>query len=64
MQASEDDNTIAWYRNDGNGSFNRKPAIAGPFRAHDVFAGDLDGDGDMDVLSVCMYVCMYVLRMF
>ena len=47
------DQTVAWYENtDGAGSFGPRQVISslayGPFS---VFAADLDGDGDMDVLS-------------
>ncbi|CAM3887211.1 MULTISPECIES: FG-GAP-like repeat-containing protein [Flavobacterium] len=45
---------VAWYKNNGNGTFGSKQLITAatltPF-AYDVYATDLDGDGDMDVLS-------------
>ena len=54
LSASEFDNKIAWYENDGS------PAI-GPWTSHtistaangarSVFAADVDGDSDLDVLS-------------
>ena len=53
LSASRFDNTIAWYKNiDGNGAFSEKQVISG--RAHNpssVYAADLDGDNDVDVLS-------------
>lgn len=60
LSASDGDHKISWYENDGNQSFNKRdistPQTTGPFptdtfRASDVFAVDVDGDGDLDVLS-------------
>ncbi len=53
LSASYFDTKIAWYENtDGEGSFGDQTVIStdvlGP---HCVFANDLDGDGDADVLS-------------
>ncbi|HSW00408.1 MAG TPA: VCBS repeat-containing protein [Sedimentisphaerales bacterium] len=46
------DSEIAWYMNDGSGQFGARQVIStaavGP---NCVYAADLDGDGDMDVLS-------------
>ncbi|MBN1507223.1 MAG: VCBS repeat-containing protein, partial [Sedimentisphaerales bacterium] len=43
---------IAWYANDGNGHFGPQQVITTEaYGAHCVYAADLDGDGDMDVLS-------------
>jgi RHS repeat-associated protein len=44
---------IAWYQNDGTGEFAHQPAISAEpdGHSHSVFAADLDGDGDLDVLS-------------
>ena len=44
------DSKIAWYANDGSGGFGPKQVIAGG-GAYCVYAADLDGDGDLDVLS-------------
>jgi hypothetical protein len=45
--------TIAWYENtDGNGTFGAQIVISNdPSAASTVYATDIDGDGDMDVLS-------------
>ncbi len=53
LSASTNDDKIAWYENtDGLGNFGAQQVITtstdGPFS---VFASDLDGDGDQDVLS-------------
>ena len=55
LSASLGDNKIAWYENQGsNAGFTNSSqhviatnAVSG----HSVFAADLDGDGDLDVLS-------------
>ena len=52
LSANFEDNTIAWYANDGQGNFSAKPDITTTADgAYSVYAADLDGDGDMDVLS-------------
>ncbi|AXG71443.1 repeat domain in Vibrio, Colwellia, Bradyrhizobium and Shewanella [Kordia sp. SMS9] len=53
LSASNNDNKIAWYENtDGQGSFGPQQIITTNANgANKVFAIDLDGDGDMDVLS-------------
>jgi hypothetical protein len=53
LSASVLDDKIAWYENtDGAGNFTAQPAIStAADGAHSVFAADLDGDGDLDVLS-------------
>jgi len=53
LSASFIDNKIAWYENtDGQGSFGTQQVIStDPDKAYSVFASDLDGDGDADVLS-------------
>ena len=47
------DDTIAWYENDGGSlpSFTRRTITTGAWGARSVFAADLEGDGDVDVLS-------------
>lgn len=45
---------VFWYKNNGNGTFGSQQLITAPALtpfAYDVYATDLDGDGDMDVLS-------------
>jgi len=53
LSASSTDDKIAWYENtDGQGSFGPQQIISTNANfAIVVYAGDLDGDGDMDVLS-------------
>ena len=53
LSASQDDNKIAWYENvDGAGTFGPQRVISlNAYGASDVFAADLDGDDDLDVLS-------------
>ena len=53
LSASEGDDTIAWYENlDSNGTFGPQRLItAGENGAYSVYAFDLDGDGDHDVLT-------------
>ncbi len=56
LSASTNDNKIAWYENiDGAGNFGPQQVItSGAYQARSVFASDLDGDGDIDVLSASM----------
>ena len=53
LSASYEDDKIAWYENtDGAGSFGSQQVIStAADDATSVFAADLDGDGDLDVLS-------------
>ena len=48
-----DDDTIAWYENDGNANPTWTKAVidTNAVNAKSVFAADMDGDGDMDILS-------------
>ena len=54
LSASAIDNKIAWYENlDGQGNFGAQLLIdqENIIQGRDVFAADLDNDGDMDVLA-------------
>lgn len=53
LSASSFDNKIAWYENiDGLGSFGPQRVLTnGALSTRDVYAADLDGDGDMDVIA-------------
>jgi hypothetical protein len=57
LSASRDDNKIAWYENtDGLGTFGAQRVISTTaYRARSVFAVDLDGDLDIDVLSASAF---------
>ncbi len=53
LSASATDNKIAWYENDGNvpPTFTEQVISINAINARSVFAIDVDGDGDTDVLS-------------
>ncbi len=53
LSASQLDNKIAWYENtDGSGTFSTEQVISSnALGARAVSAADVDGDGDLDVLS-------------
>ena len=51
MSASELDDTVAWYENDGAQSFAGHVLTTSADGVYSVFATDVDGDGDADVLS-------------
>ena len=53
LSASYSDNTIAWYENDGNvnPTWTAADIATSAATARSVFAADMDGDGDMDILS-------------
>lgn len=56
LSASFNDNTIAWYTNDGaaNPSFSKQLISTTAISAQSVVVGDMDGDGDLDVVSASM----------
>ncbi len=55
LSASQDNARIAWFENNGSGLFSAAQDVAAPGGSEDaarsVFAVDLDGDGDLDVLA-------------
>ncbi|KAH8088776.1 concanavalin A-like lectin/glucanase [Aureococcus anophagefferens] len=51
LSASYNDDTVAWYENDGSESFTARVITTLASAAFDVFAVDVDGDGDVGVLS-------------
>ena len=57
LAASEGDNNLAWYENfDGKGRFGEQNVIStSADGAQSIFAADVDGDGDVDVLSASSY---------
>jgi len=54
VSASSDDNTIAWYKNDGypHPSWTAVDIDTSAYGASSVFVADMDGDGDMDIVSI------------
>ncbi len=51
LSASESDNAIRWYENDGTQSFTVRTITTSAWGASSVYALDVDSDGDVDVLS-------------
>ncbi len=51
-----DNDQVVWFKNDGSGNFGSKIIITDQINTgHCVFASDLDGDGDNDVLSASVH---------
>ena len=56
LTASDYDNKIAWYENNGDGIFGDQQVISVSVSdARSLFSTDLDGDGDNDVLFASYY---------
>ena len=56
LSASKNNNKIAWYENNGSASIFVEQVISKTvYYAESVYACDLDGDSDMDVLSASHY---------
>jgi len=52
ISASQNDNKIAWYKNDGTGKFSDQIIISEQaLFAQNLYASDLDNDGDIDIIS-------------
>ncbi|MBV2104610.1 MAG: DUF4347 domain-containing protein, partial [Candidatus Thiodiazotropha sp. (ex Lucina aurantia)] len=51
VSASQNDNKIAWYENDGSQNFTAHTISTAASGAFAVTTADVDGDGDIDVLS-------------
>ena len=53
LSASQSDDTIAWYENDGaaNPSWTVQDIATSATGAYDVHVADVDGDGDIDIVS-------------
>ena len=53
VSSSDDDDTIAWYENDGaaNPSWMATDIATSADGARSVFVADMDGDGDLDIVS-------------
>ena len=53
LSASQNDDTVAWFRNDGGSPpiFHRDVISAAAAGASVVYPADLDGDGDLDIVS-------------
>ena len=55
LSVSTRDDKVAWYENDGSGSFTAHTITTDADGVHSVYAADLDDDGDLDVLSASQY---------
>ena len=51
LSASEQDQKIAWYENDGTENFTEHALPSAGTSPHSVYAEDIDSDGDMDLLA-------------
>ena len=57
VSASNNDDTIAWYENDGaaNPSWTAADIATSADGARSVYVADMDGDGDLDIVSASYY---------
>ncbi len=51
FSASMTDDKFAWFENDGNGNFSSQHLIGFEEKASDIYAQDLDNDGDFDIIT-------------
>ncbi len=61
VSASQLDDTVAWYENDGaaDPSFTAANIVTNADEIEQVYVADLDGDGDMDILCSIGTCCNY-----
>lgn len=66
LYTSSIDNAIGFYSNDGTGSFTREDPICteGPLAVMDSKAGDVDSDGDLDLISINSYLLNPMLHWY
>ncbi len=53
--AAQDDNEVYWYRNTGDGEYERETLAAGLQSVYGVAVGDIDGDDDLDFVTGDLY---------
>ena len=51
LSASDNNDTVAWYENNGNGTYTPHNVTTSAIEVCSVYAVDVDGDGDADALS-------------
>mgnify|MGYP000190788704 CR=1 FL=1 len=53
ISTSQDNNTISWYENDGNGaSWTATEITSAATSAGSLYAADIDNDGDVDIVAI------------